>query len=255
MRIRYAGNTHVGMKRTANEDSFGLLPEENLYIVADGMGGHASGEVASRMAVEIVSLFFKETAEDEEVTWPFKMDRQKKYEENRLVTSIKLANLRIYEEAVSNSNNKGMGTTVVAILFTKEGAYCGHVGDSRIYRLREDKFDQLTEDHSLLNDYIKMKDLTPEEIENFPHKNVIVRALGMKETVQVDVSFQKPAHKDIYLLCSDGLCGMITDEEMHEILNKCGDDLEEATNQLIQLANEHGGTDNITVALAQFVDD
>ncbi len=254
MRIRYAGNTHVGMKRTHNEDNLHLAPEENLYIVADGMGGHAAGEVASKMAVETVTQFYKDTSEDEEVTWPFKMDRQKKYEENRIVTSIKLANLRIYEQALANPKQKGMGTTVVAVNFTKDGAYLGHVGDSRIYRFRKGKLSQLTEDHSLLNDYIKMKELTPEEIESFPHKNVIVRALGMKDTVQVDVAYEQPEHKDIYLLCSDGLSGMITDPGMEEILAETLDDLEEGCNKLIQTGNQNGGTDNITVVLAQFLE-
>ncbi len=253
MRIRYAGNTHVGMKRNHNEDNLCLVPEENLYIVADGMGGHAAGEVASKMAVETVSQFYKDTSEDEEVTWPFKMDRQKKYEENRLVTSIKLANLRIYEEALANAKKKGMGTTVVACNFTKDGAYLGHVGDSRIYRFRKGQLTQLTEDHSLLNDYIKMKELTPEEIENFPHKNVIVRALGMKDSVQVDVAFSPPEHGDIFLLCSDGLSGEVTDPDMAKILSETGDDLEKGCNRLIQTANQNGGKDNITVVLAQFL--
>lgn len=254
MRIRYAGNTHVGMKRANNEDNLGLTPEENLYIVCDGMGGHAAGDVASKIAVETISHFYKDTSEDEEVTWPFKMDRQKKYEENRLVTSIKLANLRIYEQAVSNARQKGMGTTVVAVNFTKDGAYLGHVGDSRIYRFRQNKLTQMTEDHSLLNDYIKMKDLTPEEIENFPHKNVIVRALGMKDTVQVDVAFETPQHGDIYLLCSDGLSGMVTDPELERILQESGEDLEAGCNKLIQTANQNGGTDNITCVLTQFLE-
>ena len=255
MQIRFAGNTHVGMKRSQNEDSLFLMPEQNLYVVADGMGGHSAGDVASKMAVETVSQFFAETTEDEEVTWPFKLDRQKKYEENRLVTAVKLANLRIYEQAISNAKNKGMGTTVVALMFTREGTYCAHVGDSRIYRIRNGEIEQLTEDHSLLNDYIKMKDLTPEEIENFPHKNVIVRALGMKETVQVDVAFEQPQHGDIYLLCSDGLCGMITDPDMNAIVAETGDDLEEGCNRLIQVANKNGGTDNITVVLAEYLED
>jgi PPM family protein phosphatase len=255
MRIRYAGNTHVGMKRTGNEDNLRLVPSENLYMVADGMGGHNAGEVASKMAVDTVAQFFEETAEDEEVTWPFKLDRQKKYEENRLVTAVKLANLRIYEQAMNNPKNKGMGTTITALLFTPEGSYSSHVGDSRIYRVRDGAITQLTEDHSLLNDYIKMKDLTQEEIENFPHKNVIVRALGMKETVQVDVYFEKPQNGDIYLLCSDGLSGMISDDDMNTIVNACGDDLEKACNDLIELGNKNGGTDNITAVLAQFLED
>ncbi len=255
MRIRYAGNTHVGMKRDHNEDSLYLLPEENVYIVADGMGGHASGEVASQMAVETVAQFFRDTSEDEDITWPFKMDKDLKYQENRMGASVKLANLRIFETAQANAKQKGMGTTCVATLFMEDQVLVGHVGDSRVYRLRGEEYTQITEDHSLLNDYIKMKDLTPEEIENFPHKNVIVRALGMKETVQVDVIPDQPEHNDIYLLCSDGLCGMVTDDEMQEILLSCEDDLEQACNRLIQQANQAGGTDNITVVLVQFLKD
>lgn len=254
MRIRYAGNTHVGMKRDHNEDSLYLLPEENVYIVADGMGGHASGEVASQMAVETVAQFSRDTAEDEEVTWPFKMDKDRKYQENRLATSIKLANLRIFEQAQANPKQKGMGTTIVTTMFIDKDIIVGHVGDSRVYMLRDGVYTQITEDHSLLNDYIKMKDLTPEEIENFPHKNVIVRALGMKETVQVDIYSAEAKNKDIYLLCSDGLSGMVKDEEMRDILTSCNDDLEQACNRLIQQANQAGGTDNITVVLAQFLD-
>ena len=255
MRIRYAGNTHVGMKRDHNEDSLCICPEENVYIVADGMGGHASGEVASQMAVETLAKFYKETAEDEEITWPFKMDKDKKYQENRLVASIKLSNQRIYESAVQNQRQKGMGTTLVVTFFTENEVYTAHVGDSRVYRLRSGDLTQITEDHSLLNDYIKMKDLTPEEIENFPHKNVIVRALGMKETVQVDVSVEEPMDGDIYMLCSDGLNGMIDDTKIRDTLLGANDDLELACNRLIQAANEAGGTDNVTVVIAQYMAD
>ncbi|MBH24655.1 MAG: serine/threonine protein phosphatase [Myxococcales bacterium] len=255
MRIRYAGNTHVGMKRDHNEDSLFLLPEHNIYIVADGMGGHASGEVASQMAVETIVQFYKDTSEDEDITWPFKMEKGRKYQENRIIAGVKLANLKIFEAAMANSKQKGMGTTVVATVFHDKSIYVGHVGDSRVYRLRGETLTQLTEDHSLLNDYIKMKDLTPEEIENFPHKNVIVRALGMKETVQVDVVSEDPVHRDIYLLCSDGLNGMITDEEMREILVSSNEELEQACNRLIQLANQNGGNDNVTVVLVQFLED
>ncbi len=255
MRIRYAGNTDVGMKRTHNEDSLYLIPSQNLYLVADGMGGHASGEVASQLAVETVAQFFKETAEDDEMTWPFKMDKDREYQENRLVTSVKLANRRIFEQAIEEPRLKGMGTTLVVVFFTNDGLYIGHVGDSRVYRLRGKELTQMTEDHSLLNDYIKMKELTPEEIENFPHKNVIVRALGMKDTVQVDSRFEVPQHGDIYLLCSDGLSGMITDEVIRETLVTHRDDLEAACAKLIEQANANGGTDNVTVVLSEFLDD
>lgn len=251
MQLEAAGSTHVGMKRNHNEDSLLLLPEQKLFIVADGMGGHASGEVASKMAVETVAEFFKETAEDDEITWPYKLNKDKHYEENRLINGVMLANLRIWETATADASKKGMGTTIVTTLFTNDGVYIGHVGDSRIYRINGNKISQVTEDHSLLNDYLKMKQLTPEEIEAFPHKNVIVRALGMKETVKVDTSFLKPDVEDIFLLCSDGLSGMVRDAEMLRIVLESRDDLEQACNELIAEANKNGGTDNISVILVR----
>jgi PPM family protein phosphatase len=253
IKLRYAGNTHVGMKRGHNEDNLCLVAEENLYMVADGMGGHASGEVASLMAVETVANFFRETSSDEDITWPYKMEKGRSFEENRLAASIKLANLRIFETASQNAGQRGMGTTIVALYVSGEEVFYGHVGDSRVYRLRGEELTQVTEDHSLLNDYIKMKDLTEQEIENFPHKNVIVRALGMKDTVQVDVGHEKPEAGDIYLLCSDGLNGMITDDTMRKILVSNREDLERATTKLIEAANEAGGTDNTTVVLVEIL--
>lgn len=254
LRIEVAGETNVGMKRTHNEDSFSIIEDSGLYVVADGMGGHASGEVASKMAVDSLREFFAATATDPERTWPYKMDRAKGYEENRLITGIKLANLRIYETAQRESGKRGMGTTIVVLFAVEEGVYVAHVGDSRIYRVRDGKIEQLTEDHSLLNDYIKMKRLTPEEIANFPHKNVIVRALGMKDTVKVDTRFEAPREGDLYILCSDGLSGPVEDPEMLEIVTKHAD-LKTAASKLIERANENGGPDNITAVLARWVDE
>jgi serine/threonine protein phosphatase PrpC len=251
-RVLAAGLTDVGRKRTQNEDSFAIVEGEHLYLVADGMGGHSSGEVASRMAIETISEFFAATSADPEATWPYKMDKTRGYEENRLVTGIKLANRRIYEAAQRESHLHGMGTTMVALLAVREGCLIGHVGDSRVYRFRGNSLDQLTEDHSLLNDYIKMKSMTPEEIENFPHKNVIVRALGMKETVRVDAIYDKPLPGDVYILCSDGLCGPANRDEMLEVVAK-HKDLREASQALIDRANEKGGPDNITVVMCRWI--
>lgn len=252
LRIEVAGETNVGMKRNHNEDNFSILEENGLYIVADGMGGHASGEVASQMAVDALKEFFAATEQDPERTWPYKMDRSKGYEENRLITGIKLANLRIYESAQREARQRGMGTTLVSLFAVEDGVYVAHVGDSRTYRLRDKKLEQLTEDHSLLNDYIKMKRLTPEEIANFPHKNVIVRALGMKDTVKVDTRFETPREGDTYLLCSDGLSGPVSDEEILEIMSTAAD-LKTAASRLIERANQNGGPDNITCVLARWV--
>jgi len=239
------------MKRAHNEDTLLLLPEESLFCVADGMGGHSCGEVAAKIAVEELAAFYKLTSQDEDATWPFKMDKARNYEENRLTTAIKLANIRIYEHASSDQKLKGMGTTIATVRFARDAAYIAHVGDSRVYCLRDGKMLQLTEDHSLLNDYLRAKKLSAEEIETFPHKNVIVRALGMKETVQVDLAAFHPKDRDLFLLCSDGLSGMIQATQIQETLLKAGD-LEPACDELVELANHAGGHDNITCVLARY---
>lgn len=251
-RVLVAGETNVGMKRTHNEDSFDLIEEEKLFVVADGMGGHASGEVASKLAIDTLREFFTATSQDPEATWPYKMDKSRGYEENRLITGIKLANLRIHEAQQREPRLRGMGTTVAAILVIDEGVLVAHVGDSRVYRLRNGQLEALTEDHSLLNDYIKMKRLSEEEIANFPHKNVIVRALGMKDTVKVDTRLDSPQVGDIYLLCSDGLSGPVSDAEIAEIASSTPD-LKLAASRLIERANANGGPDNVTVVCARWM--
>lgn len=253
LRIEVAGQTDVGRKRTHNEDNFAIMPEFGLYVVADGMGGHASGEIASGMAVETLREFFDATGADPERTWPYKMDRSRGYEENRLITGIKLCNLRIYEAAQRNPRQRGMGTTLVSLFAVEDGIYVAHVGDSRVYRVRDGQMDQLTEDHSLLNDYKKMKRLSEEEERNFPHKNVIVRALGMKDTVKVDTRLEEPRAGDMMLLCTDGLCGPVSDEEILEII-KSNQDLPATVSQLIASANASGGPDNITCVIARWVE-
>jgi serine/threonine protein phosphatase PrpC len=242
-----AGVTNVGMKRAHNEDNHILVPEENLYVVADGMGGHASGEVASELAVNSVADFFKMTSADEEQTWPYKEEKGLKYEENRLVAGIKLANRRIFETAQADVRKRGMGTTIVGVLFTNNGAYVGHCGDSRAYRFRNNALEQLTDDHSLLNDYLKN------------HKNVIVRALGMKDSVQVDVSRLEPLPNDLYLLCSDGLSGMVRDADLEAMCrdwqNDPGrtDNVDGLCHELIATANKNGGTDNVTTVIIKVI--
>jgi protein phosphatase len=248
LKISYAAKTDVGMKRTHNEDYFSLVEDEQLFIVADGMGGHASGEVASKMAAEVISEFYQRT-KDEEATWPFKLDRSLSYLENRLVCSVRLANLRIFETASREIRYKGMGTTIVASMVRGDKVYFGHVGDSRSYRIRKGEIVQLTRDHSLLEDYKEAKpDMTEEEERNFPHKNVITRALGMRETVQVDIKSHQIEDGDIYVMCSDGLSGMLSDPKILEIVTKA-ESIERAVAELTDNANRSGGTDNITTLL------
>lgn len=248
MRIRYAGNTHVGMKRDHNEDSLFLLPEHNIYIVADGMGGHASGEVASQMAVETIVQFYKDTSEDEDITWPFKMEKGRKYQENRIIAGVKLANLKIYEAAMANSKQKGMGTTVVATVFHDKSIYVGHVGDSRVYRLRGGQLTRMTRDHSLYNEMMDSgyTDLPPED--EFPHGNVITRALGMDDARAIpEVSRDTPLVGDIYLLCTDGLLEALSERRIAELMRL--PDHQQACDLLVQEAYTNGGRDNITAVI------
>ena len=156
LKLIYYGQTDVGRKRTHNEDNFFLLPEENLFVVCDGMGGHASGEVASQIVVDSMREFYLETSEDPDRTWPFKEAKSKCYESNRMSTAVRLGNYRVHEQSVADPKYKGMGTTCVAMIFREKKIIVGHVGDSRCYRVRGNEIEQLTEDHSLLNDYKKM---------------------------------------------------------------------------------------------------
>jgi serine/threonine protein phosphatase PrpC len=253
MRLSHAGTSDVGRKRAHNEDAFLLLPEEQLYCVADGMGGHASGEVAARLAVEEMAEFFRTTGADDEATWPYPIDPARSYDENRLLAAVKIANLRIHERAQTDERLHGMGTTLVAVSVAPEGgaALVAHVGDSRAYLFRGGALRQLTEDHSLLNDYRRSRQLTPEEIEAFPHKNVIVRALGMDSEVEVDLHVEPLEHGDVVLLCSDGLTGMVPDARIAEILRGAHGDPRRASQALVDAANDAGGADNVTCVLVQ----
>ena len=251
MKIRYAAKTDVGMKRDHNEDYFSVIENDQLFLVCDGMGGHASGEVASKMAAETVGEFFQRTHQDEDATWPYKMDRSLSYLENRLAVAIRLANLRIYEAASRDPRYKGMGTTCVASLISSDKIHIAHAGDSRCYRIRGGKIEQLTRDHSLLEDYKDANpEMTEEEVKAFPHKNVITRALGMRDSIQVAIGPHHIATGDTYLMCTDGLSGMVDDPKMLEIILDA-ESIERAVSELVDAANRNGGVDNITTLLVQ----
>lgn len=251
MRAIAAGVSDVGLQREHNEDSFVVLKEYDLFVVADGMGGHRAGDVASKLATETISEFFKSTANDD-VTWPFHFDTNLSEEENRLLTGIRVANRQIFERSTRSREYHGMGTTVVGAMFSprKNRMYIGHVGDSRCYRVRGGAIQLLTRDHSLINDYLlAMPDLTEEQRSELP-KNVITRALGMQDQVVVDIQHDDPRPGDVYCLCSDGLSGMVQDEEILKIVATAAN-IGEACQNLIARANEHGGEDNITAVLIQ----
>lgn len=251
LRAKAAGISDVGLQREHNEDSFAVLDDHELFIVADGMGGHRAGDVASRIATDSIAEFFRATA-NEDVTWPFHFDSRLSEEENRLLTGIRLANRQIFERSLQSRECQGMGTTVVGALFSpkKKKMFIGHVGDSRAYRIRDGEITQMTRDHSLVNDYLlAMPELTEEQRSELP-KNVITRALGMQDQVTVDLQSDDAKGGDLYVLCSDGLSGMIDDDEIREVVTST-DDLQLACRRLITLANEHGGEDNITAVLVQ----
>lgn len=248
-RIRFSGKTDVGLVRDHNEDDL-LIPEEMpLAAVADGMGGHACGEVASGIAVQTVRDYFRSTAEVGISTWPFRMP-QLHVERDRMSTAIKLANTRIYETGVSDPSKKGMGCTIDVVLFSQGRIYVGHVGDSRVYRIRGGQIELITEDHSLLNDYRRMKEMSGEELESFPHKNVVVRALGLSPNVFVDLVVEEVQRGDYFLLCSDGLTDMLDDATVLANVTRFNN-LDTASATLVQLANDAGGKDNITAVLAR----
>jgi protein phosphatase len=255
MRVIAAGRTDVGLQREHNEDSFVLLDQHGLFVVADGMGGHRSGDVASRLATDTISTFFNTTAR-EDATWPFHYDPTLSAEENRLLTGIKIANKSIYEHGARSRDHQGMGTTIVGMLFSPEARriYVGHVGDSRCYRVRDGKITQLTQDHSLLNDYLRaMPELSAAQRTEVP-RNVITRALGMSDTVQVDITIDDPQPGDVYVLCSDGLSSMLSDDEILAVVNNTSTP-EDAVQKLIEGANNHGGEDNVTTIVARVVED
>jgi len=257
MRAVAWGLTDVGLQREHNEDSFVVLKEYDLYVVADGMGGHRAGDVASKLATETISEFFRSTANDD-VTWPFHFDANLSEEENRLLTGIRVANRQIFERSTRSREYHGMGTTVVGAMFSprKGRMYIGHVGDSRCYRIRTGQIQLLTRDHSLFNDYLlAMPDLTEEQRRELP-KNVITRALGMQDQVAVDLQHDESQAGDVYVLCSDGLSGMVTDEEILAIVAGAHPNaMQEAPKKLIERANERGGEDNVTAVVIAIEDD
>ncbi|MBK9266663.1 MAG: Stp1/IreP family PP2C-type Ser/Thr phosphatase [Polyangiaceae bacterium] len=255
MRAVAYGMTDVGLQRDHNEDSYAVLSEYGLYIVADGMGGHRAGDVASRIATDSISEFFRSTASDD-ATWPIAFDANLTEDENRLLSGILIANRRIFERSIRSRECAGMGTTVVGAVFSKRRnrIYVGHVGDSRAYRVRAGTIQQLTRDHSLINDYLMaMPELTEEQRAELP-KNVITRALGMHDNVAVDLMSDEPRVGDVYLLCSDGLSGMLTDDQIRDLVDTSRDTTE-MCRRLIAQANELGGDDNITVLVVRFEDE
>jgi len=252
-----AGLSDVGLQREHNEDSYCILSKHRLFVVADGMGGHRAGDVASHMATTEITAFFDATSADGDgVEWPAEEDARLTPDQNRLVSAVKLANQRIFQASVGNRSVQGMGTTVVGALFNRDdrNMHIAHVGDSRAYRVRGGDITQLTRDHSLLNDYLLvMPNMTDAQRERLP-SNVITRALGMQDGVPVDVFFENVEPGDVYVLCSDGLNGMVSDDRILDIVHGAGADVETTAKALVAQANENGGEDNTTVVVVRITE-
>jgi protein phosphatase len=238
-RTRSIGLTNPGRRREHNEDAFGLDDELGLYVVADGVGGHAKGEVASQEAVDQVHSWVRQ--ERAQVAARPESARR------LLESAVQSACYMVFGLAELDPTQKGMSTTISALWFVGERAFTAQVGDSRIYRLRDGAGAQLTEDHTLINYKLKKGMISPEEARTMKGKNVITRAVGHKDYVEVDTRELDVRAGDRYLLCSDGLHGYLRDGELEQVM-AAGPE-EEAPARFIELANGRGGKDNITVAL------
>jgi protein phosphatase len=252
MKITYQALSDVGRKRKGNEDSFFVNLEHNLFVVADGMGGHAAGEIASKVAVDAINEFVVLTSGDADITWPFGLDDSISYDGNRLKTAIRFANRKVLEATREKSEYEGMATTVAAVLVDEKSANLGHVGDSRVYLVRGGKVEQLTSDHSWVNEQIQSGVISADQARSHPLRNVVTRALGGKPDLQVDMQVHKIQPGDLLLLCSDGLTTMIPDEEIGTVIEGAGGDVDKAASGLVAAANARGGEDNITVLLIRF---
>jgi protein phosphatase len=247
--LECVGMTDVGRARDHNEDDFFLSQnDEALCIVADGMGGHRSGEVASALAIKTMVEYYRDHPVES-----LDVGEDADPHAQRLTEAIQAANSAVFESASRNELYRGMGTTIVSGYFTYRRVYLGHIGDSRVYRFRDGGLVQLTDDHSLANEYLEMGILSDDQVEFFPYKNVITRACGLGEDVEVATGVDELRPGDVFLFCSDGLTDMIPTERLTAMIDRALDEgrpLGELCRSMVERANDNGGEDNITVVLA-----
>jgi PPM family protein phosphatase len=247
----WAVTTDKGLRRTSNEDSHCERSDIGLFIVADGMGGHVAGEVASREAVDAIQAFINDTASaDKNRTWPFPFEPSISLEANRLKAAFRLANRRIASAIADSSELRGMATTASAILVGAASACVAHVGDSRVYRLRAGRLEQLTCDHSWVEEQVRAGTMSATAARQHPWRNVVTRALSGGEDPDVDIAAIEVQQGDRRLLCSDGLSGVVAPERLETIISE-SPTLEATCQALVDAANAAGGPDNITVAMLQ----
>ena len=249
-KLTFVGQTDTGRVREHNEDTIATDPDVGLLVLADGMGGYNAGEVASGIAVKTITNLVREGLAREDLD---SIDRNTGLTRPSIVLrdAITRANKIIYQTARSQAECEGMGTTVVAALFYDNRISIAHVGDSRLYRQRGSQIAQVTMDHSLLQELVDRGFYSPEEAQRAANKNYVTRALGVEPQVEVEVQEHPVDKGDIFILCSDGLSDMVEDEDIRLTISTFGANLDTVAKQLIQLANENGGRDNVSVVLAQ----
>ncbi len=251
MKISFFGATDMGRRRKNNEDFFGIFEAHRLFIVADGMGGHAAGEVASRTAVEAVAEFVALTAKETDITWPWGVDPNLSLIANRLKTGVRFGNQKVLDLSLTKPEYEGMATTIVGVLIEETTAHIAHVGDSRLYLINKaNGIRQVTTDHSWVLEQVALGVLTNEQARTHPLRNVVTRAIGAAPDLNVDLTSHEMAQGDVLLMCSDGLSGMVLDADLQRIV-LAGETLEKIGKQLIAEANAHGGEDNITALLVK----
>ncbi len=236
--IKAYGRTDVGLKRSGNQDSIVLNDKIKLYAVADGMGGHKGGEIASAIAVEVVETALKNLDDNKKINIT-----------SFLKEAVSLASIRIHERAAMDESLKGMGTTLVCIYFNNGKCYIVQVGDSRVYLYRDGDLWKITEDHSLVNEQVRSGLITKAQADKLTYKNVITRSVGFEEDVDVDIYEREVESGDIFVLCSDGLTSMVSDTEIKQNIKP--DNLKESIENLIGAANQAGGHDNISVIIVR----
>lgn len=252
-KLQCVGLTDTGRVREHNEDTIAWDAGMGLLVLADGMGGYNAGEVASGIAVKTIVNLVREAIEHEDLSVADPASGMSRVS-IILRDAITRANKIIYQTARTQPNCEGMGTTVVGALFYNNRVTIAHVGDSRMYRLRGSGFEQVTLDHSLLQELVDRGFYSPEEAQRAANKNYVTRALGVEAAVEVEIQEHPAQRGDIYLICSDGLSDMVEDDDIHLTINTFGANLDTVAKHLVQLSNDNGGKDNISVLLAQVID-
>jgi protein phosphatase len=234
----FCGKTDIGLKRDNNEDVFFISPELDFCLAADGMGGAAAGEIASMIFAETTREIFAGNT-----------DRSEKVILDRVRKAFDFANDKVLKHVAQNPSHKGMGCTAELLAFYEQGFVLGHIGDSRTYRLRDRQLEQLTHDHTLVQQQLKEGLISEDNIRDHPLRNIIFRAVGIGDELAVDIINGKTVSKDLFLLCSDGLTDMVQDYQIRDILCSASD-IDRKADELIEMAKSAGGSDNITVVLA-----